>query len=227
MSFTTPSHRLAGAAMALLLLGGAAACGTSSSDGAADGTTTTTSADADAENSTETTDLTDDSEDETTSTTEESRDPVSGGSREDYVDALASTFTEEDGEIYTSDQVQCMAEHFVDTIGVDGFEQAGVTPEMAADDGVMDELEIDEPTAREMAGAFASCDVNIREIFLEQLSAGQEMTAEQRACVEGVLTDDAIVESFVIDITGDETTEDPFDAIMPCMTGTTDGSSGG
>lgn len=227
----TPPRRLATLAMALLLLGGTAACGSSSSDGASDEKATTTTS-ANSDDSSETTeatedsvdDMTDDSEDttDTTDTTESAPEPVSGDSRDDYVASLVSTFEDDGGAMYTKDQVQCLAENFVDTIGVDAFEQAGITAKAAADDGVMDQLKIDEPTAREMAASFDTCGVDLRKIFLDQIGT-DDMTADQKACVEDVLTEEAIVESFVNDVTGNDTAKDPFDEVMSCVQSGTGG----
>lgn len=222
MPTTRIPRRLAAATLALLLLTGASACGASGGeDDAADDPTTTVAGGSDTTEGADDTvdepdDTTDTTEDEPTDTTEPDG-PVEGGDRDAYVDALVSTFDEDDDEIFTVDQVQCLAERFVDAIGPDAFAEAGVSPaDVAADDDVLDTIGIDEPTAREMVDGFSACDIDLRELFLDQFG-GEDLTPEQQACLEDTLTDEVIAESFVLDITGDESADDPFDAASACL----------
>src|SRR4051812_34572816 len=124
---TTPA-RLATLAVALLLAAGTAACGTSSGD---DATTTTdakatTTEGGDATTTTEGDDETTTTEgDDETTTTEGGDGPVDGDAQE-YVDAM----TDGIGEVFGgTDNATCLAEAWVDTIGIDAITASGVTPE--------------------------------------------------------------------------------------------------
>ena len=153
MTTTHRSSRLAAAALALLLVSGIAACGASGGDDAgSDDKATTTVASGGG-----TTTADDDESDDDVTTTEADDDDDGGdddgsasGSEQDYVDALVSTFDEEEeGEVFSQDQVQCLAERWVGEIGVDRFQDAGISPaDIADDDSVLDSMNLDEATAR-------------------------------------------------------------------------------
>ena len=226
MTTTHRSSRLAAAALALLLVSGIAACGASGGDDAgSDDKATTTVASGGG-----TTTADDDESDDDVTTTEADDDDDGGdddgsasGSEQDYVDALVSTFDEEEeGEVFSQDQVQCLAERWVGEIGVDRFQDAGISPaDIADDDSVLDSMNLDEATARKMVAGFEDCDINLRDLMLDQV-ASQGIDDDQRQCLESVFTEDAIAESFVQDIIGNDDAEDPLDAASDCFLGSTD-----
>lgn len=212
MTRTHAPRRLAAAAMALLLVGGLAACGASGGSDSADKATTTTAGTAAGGSDTTAADG------GGTETTKADDGGSATGSEKDYVDALVSTFdADEQDQVFTTDQVQCLAEKFVSAIGVKRFEDAGLSPaDVAADDNVMDGMKLDEATARKMVKGFSACKINLREMFMEQFSAAG-LTATQKTCLEGVLTEDAIAESFVQDIVGNTEAKDPLDDASSCL----------
>ena len=225
MTTTHRSSRLAAAALALLLVSGIAACGASGGDDAgSDDKATTTVASGGG-----TTTADDDESDDDVTTTEADDnddgddDGSASGSEQDYVDALVSTFDEEEeGEVFSQDQVQCPAERWVGEIGVDRFQDAGISPaDIADDDSVLDSMNLDEATARKMVAGFEDCDINLRDLMLDQV-ASQGIDDDQRQCLESVFTEDAIAESFVQDIIGNDDAEDPLDAASDCFLGSTD-----
>ena len=225
MTTTHRSSRLAAAALALLLVSGIAACGASGGDDAgSDDKATTTVASGGG-----TTTADDDESDDDVTTTEADDnddgddDGSASGSEQDYVDALVSTFDEEEeGEVFSQDQVQCLAERWVGEIGVDRFQDAGISPaDIADDDSVLDSMNLDEATARKMVAGFEDCDINLRDLMLDQV-ASQGIDDDQRQCLESVFTEDAIAESFVQDIIGNDDAEDPLDAASDCFLGSTD-----
>jgi hypothetical protein len=176
---------LALAVVAALLLG---ACSSGGDDDAKDDTTTTeapaTTGGEDAG----------DEGDETTTTEGGSNDPVevdAGGQA--YVDAMVQSMRAEDDFPLSDDQAQCFASRFVNTIGVDRLNAAGVTPEMiAGDDDSMEftELDLSEDEGNELYDQFGECNIDLREMFLQSMAADEDVSPAMQSCMETVLTDD-------------------------------------
>ncbi|QXC61886.1 hypothetical protein KSP35_03385 [Aquihabitans sp. G128] len=227
-STPTPARRaLTAAAMLLLLSGSVAACGASGGSDADDATTTTTA------RATTTTDV-DDPDPQVTTTTDPDDDPTTttepgggGGddgaySRDDYVTAMIGSFDEDDSEIYTKDQIDCLADRFVDVIGVDDLNDAGVTPKQLAEGDGEDlpaSLGVDEELAGDLYDQFAECDLDLKETFTKALTSfgGAKPTTAQLACLDRYLTDDNLRRSFVADYTGEDLADDPIDKASECL----------
>ncbi len=197
--------------LAFALSGAAAACG---SDGGSD-TTTTTTLTTDADGPTDDTEAPDDTE--ATGETGEPSPDAGDADRQDYVDALASAASDDD--FATPEQSECLAEGWVDAIGVDELRAAGIAPEQFADgdDFQLDALDLDEATAGTMYDQFATCDLDLRELFLTSFGEEGDLTPDQQACVEDTFSEDAVRASFIADILGDDTVEDPFDGLTACF----------
>ena len=181
---------LAFAVVAALLLGACSSGG--DDDDAKDTTTTEAEAGGD-----ETTTTEDDGGDDTTTTEDdggESGDPVEvDADGQEYVDAMLQSMKAEEDFPLSDDQAECFASRFIDTIGVDRLNEAGVTPEMmAGDDDSMEftELNLSEDEGNELYDHFGNCGVDLREMMLESMAADEEMTPAMQACMEGVLTDE-------------------------------------
>lgn len=202
--------------LAVALAGPTAACG--SDDGDAGTTTTTLATDADDPTETEDT-ATGDAEGQGEGGGETPPPDVGGADRQAYVDALAGSAVPDD-DVATPEQSECLAEGWVDTIGVDELQAAGLSPEQFAegDDEPLRSLDLDEATAGAMYDQFASCDVDLHELFIASFAGQGDLTPDQQACVEDILTEDALRAGFIADIVGDDTVEDPFDGLMTCFT---------
>lgn len=228
MTFPRPVARRAGRALlAVLLVTSIAACSSDDgSEGGGDGSTTT-------EAPTVTTDdlgsdevTTDDLGSDDLGSDDLGSDDVTtddapvGEDEQAYVDALVATFEEDESdELYTEDQVTCLAEGFVDIIGVDALQSAGLSPQEFAEDGiddVPDELGVDDEKANAMYDTFADCDIDLQELFAST-AGGEELTADEQACLDDLLTDDNLRASFVASFTGDELEDDPLDDAFECF----------
>ena len=134
-----------------------------------------------------------------------------------YVKALADNLARaaNDDLPMTRAQADCLAPRWVDTIGVDRFKAAGVTPEdITNDDKTADfgEFTLSESEAEVMYDAFGQCEVNLREMMLKSMGGDAETPEAVRKCMEGVLTDEAIKKLMIMGLTqGDKATSDPND----------------
>ena len=131
-----------------------------------------------------------------------------------YVKALADNLAraENDDLPMSREQADCLAPRWVDTIGVDRFEAAGVTPEdIKNDDKTADfeEFTLSESEAEVMYDAFGQCDVNLREMMIESMAGDSETPEAVRKCMEGVLTEEAIKTLMIMGLTeGDDAMDD-------------------
>lgn len=231
---TPPRRFLTGAALALLLTAGAAACGASGdSEGGTDPTTTTRADKTTTSASTTTTEEETTTTEDDTTTTEDETTTTGGGvttttdgepssDPQDYIDALVANFEGDAGEeVFEPGQVECLAERFVDVVGIDELQAAGVSPdEFAEGDGseFPPELGVDEDKANELYDQFAACEIDLRELLTKLFtSEGNEITAEQQACLDKVFTDENLRASFVADFLGEDLENDPLDEAGTCI----------
>lgn len=146
------------------------------------------------------------------------------GLRQDYVDAIVETAG--DGEVpFTVEDRTCMAESFVDGLGVDAMDEAGVTPDDIRDDPDSSPSELGLEFSGEQAADFydrlSGC-MNVRALFLEAMGAGGELPDEAVACIDENVSDDLLERFFTVGFTeGDEGFEDGLDqeledAVAPC-----------
>ena len=113
-----------------------------------------------------------------------------------YVDAfVASASDADEDELQLSgEQAECFGARFVDIVGVDRLEEAGVTPEDFGDDSSLDfsEIGLSEDEGEDIYDSFEECDVDIRAEFLNSLDADGSLTEEDRECVEDAFDEDLI-----------------------------------
>jgi hypothetical protein len=113
-----------------------------------------------------------------------------------YVDAFVDSAAnaEEDELQLSSEQAECFGTRFVEIVGVDRLEDAGVTPDDFGDDSDMDfsELGLTEDEGGEIYDAFGECDVDIRQEFLASLGADEELSDEDRECVADAFDEDLL-----------------------------------
>lgn len=157
-------------------------------------------------------------------------DGSSGGASSDeepYVEALMSTFEQDETLPLDENQVRCLAEGVVDVIGVDGFEEAGVTPADIEGGATLDSIETftDEQATKFLDLLFeGECfDFNklLADAFMEQ--GGGAMTEEQASCMADQFTkDDGFKDLFAAGLTGNEDVDPTaamsniFDVLSAC-----------
>lgn len=149
-------------------------------------------------------------------------------STEDYAAVLAAELQTGDALPGTEDQIECVAEGFVEAIGgADALNEAGLTPdELAAAEGPDDlRVELDEDAvADDLVTSFDDCDYDLIRLLTESL--GAEAPEGFEDCVRGELTNDDIAAVFARLII-DPTDAQAADAILPqiegCATTTTAG----
>lgn len=235
---TTPStHRptprrvlLLAALAATTLLG---ACGASSSSeggstttlpGGGDEVTTTVGAD---ESTTTTASST---TTKPSTTTEPDGSGAGDADRQAYLDAFAKGFGDEDNAPFEADQLECLANNFLDAIGVDELKSAGVTPEEYGGGGNFGgKLTLDEDTANDVFDQYEVCDVDLKS-YLKTFAAsfsGGKLTPEEEACIDKSLTDENLRTSLVADLMDEELENDPLDPIEECVDFTADGPASG
>ena len=220
------------AAAALVLM----AAGCSDDDEPATGSTTTqgepaTSTDG---GSDETTTTADGASGDTTTTTEAgsggTTTTTAGGgggdvpeldaAEQEFADAIEVEFASDD--IWASADLDCLAANWVDAIGVDTFEAAGMSPETFAGDGP-GELGLDEATADEMVDAMVDCGLGF-DAFRSAMSQGDKAAA---ACLGDNLPDEQLRAALVTLFQGDEESFEPLmeDAFDECISHETGGAS--
>lgn len=187
-------HRLLALSAAALLLGAAVAgCSDDKDDSA--GRTTTTAASG--------TTASGDSGDATTTSAAnpDPSVPAVGAAERPYVEALVATYRESDAEIYSKKQIECLAARWVPIIGVDRFEERGITPKDLQDNsGDMSDLAIDESTARKMVDAMGACGIDLVGTVITGVMG--MATPEQKECVRKAIDPDAVKEALVASLQG-------------------------
>jgi len=159
-------------------------------------------------------------------------DKGSGGgsataAEEPYVEALMSSFEQDETLPLEESQVRCLAEGVVKVIGVDGFEAAGVS---AADLEAGTSLDSIDTFTDEQANKFlgllfdGECfDFNqlLADAFMQQ--GGDAMTEEQAKCMADQFTkDESFKELFAASLKGDDSVDPTaamsniFDVLSNC-----------
>ena len=137
-----------------------------------------------------------------------------------YLDSFATDVRAGDGaEIFDEAQAKCLARRFLDVIGLDRLRNAGVEPDdfnISANFG--EKLGVDATEGNQLYDQFASCGIDVEEVLVKSLSAGgQDLTPEERACVDAAFGPDDVRRSFVADVIGQDLTDDPLDRIEQCF----------
>ncbi len=154
----------------------------------------------------------------------------SGGAsaaEEPYVDALMSTFEQDETLPLEEDQVRCLAEGVVKVIGVDGFEKAGMSPADIEGGAGLDSMEtLTDEQANDFLnllfdGECFDFEKLLTDAFMEQ--GGGAMTEEQAGCMAEQFTqDEAFKELFAAGLKGDDSVDPTaamgniFDVLSAC-----------
>ena len=130
---------------------------------------------------------------------------------------VITTFTAEQGDDAT-EQIECLAPRWVKVITLDGFADAGASPEELQSKKVgLDDLDLSKAQADELAAGFASCDIDRRASVIAAIANDAGLTADARSCLEENLSDDFIDDTFVASVTGDDLEKSAFDDIRACL----------
>jgi hypothetical protein len=121
-----------------------------------------------------------------------------------FIDALATTLEDEDEGGPTAEQAECIAERTVEIIGVDTFEEEGITPEdVEGSEGPADlGLELSDDDATAVAEGFFDCGFSFVDSLLNTMAP--DASDELRDCVEDNVDQDVVVEGLALDLQGDE-----------------------
>ncbi len=124
-----------------------------------------------------------------------------GGAAGPYVDALVADF-EGDGDFpFETADARCLAEGYVDTVGVEELEEKDITPEelAATDDPAALGLEFGEAEANGFADTIAGCDLSVGELVLAGArTTGAEIPDDLVDCIDENVDEDAFFD-FVAD----------------------------
>jgi hypothetical protein len=162
-------------------------------------------------------------------------DDAGGGGGDDvseaeqpYVDAMIENFRSGDADelTLTDEQAECVGPKWIDTIGVERLEEAGLEPSDIASDSESDisELGLSEDEGGELYDAFGACDVDLQALFIDSLAADEDLTDEDRQCLVDNFDEDFLRRILVLTLTqgddaleGDEElTGELFDVFSEC-----------
>lgn len=156
-----------------------------------------------------------------------------GDAERPYVDAVAQSLREDPTMPLDDEQVECLAEQVVSAIGVDSFEESGVTPDDIAGGADLSAVgALSDDQANEIIDAFFSGDCFdfvqvLAESFMTEEGGG--LNEEQATCVaEKFLENDAFKQAFASSLTGDqdvnpdEAVGDVFEVFAACDISLTD-----
>ncbi len=128
-----------------------------------------------------------------------------------YVTAIATSMTAGAEESAISDeQAQCISEGMVRVIGYENIKKAGTPEEYEKAEASLDfgDLELTQEQGEEMYDGFGECGVDVQQMMLDELQNVDSLPAEAVACVEGVITDEAVREFYVAMMIGDSSAAD-------------------
>jgi hypothetical protein len=131
-----------------------------------------------------------------------------------YVDAMVEGMvSSDDDEDLQLDQEQadCLAPRWVETIGVERLQDAGLEPDDFADDGDPDlsSLGLSEDEGGELYDAFGACDIDLKAEFIRSFTADQDLSEEDAECLGDAFSDDFLRRIMITTLVeGDEALED-------------------
>ena len=143
--------------------------------------------------------------------------PTGDETEAEYADALVASFEGDPDEIFTQADVECIAPKWVAAIGVEAFQDAGITPAALANgDSGLDDVEIDRSTAEVIVDAIPECDLDLMELFLDGLPAAVKDDPDAVACIEGSVTADQVRDTLIDEISA-TSGGGAEDLIGPCV----------
>jgi hypothetical protein len=133
-----------------------------------------------------------------------------------YVDAMiagmVSSDDDEDDDLQLEqDQAECLAPRWVETIGVDRLQDAGLEPDDFATDSDPDlsALDLSDEEGGELYDAFGTCDIDLKAEFIRSLTTEQNLSEEDADCLSDAFSDDFLRRIMVISLVeGDDALDD-------------------
>ncbi|QCX28773.1 hypothetical protein [Nocardioides jishulii] len=123
-----------------------------------------------------------------------------GASEEDYVDSMSSGLSSAETQPLTKSQADCVAERFVDRVGVDRVSDEYDPEDFERDAAQLtfEELDLTEAEANELFDDFVDCGVDMRDRVITELGDSELALPEgMMDCLEGKISEDQVRSLFV------------------------------
>jgi hypothetical protein len=126
-----------------------------------------------------------------------------------YVDAMIESFDNAPPDELQIDreQARCLAPRWVEAIGAERLQAAGIEPRDFADQGDVDltEVGLSEDDGNAMYDAFGECDIDVKRVFVESFSTDRDVSDEDKDCLADAMSDDLLRRIMVTTfVAGDE-----------------------
>ncbi|MFL6205884.1 MAG: hypothetical protein ACJ739_11085 [Acidimicrobiales bacterium] len=119
-----------------------------------------------------------------------------------YVDDAMKDFDAEDAAPLTEDDATCIVTSMVRSVGVDGLEDAGITPESFSEaEGFPDGLTEDQAT--QVVGSINGC-VDLRDLFLESITQDSSLPKDTQDCLAKQFDDDFVRRLMIVTLSKGE-----------------------
>jgi len=141
----------------------------------------------------------------------------------DYLAAIERSLSTGDGLTTSSEQAECMAPKWLDTVGIDRLKEHAIAPSQIGDDvnddgSALSDLGLTSDEGNALYDAFDECDVDIQQKFVDFVTEGQ--SAEVVTCVADALTPDLLrrlMVSSIVEAQPDDELQAEFEAAVgPC-----------
>lgn len=216
MQFRSKFRRTVGVSTAALAMVVAGAC---SSSGGNDADTTTT-VDGGVTTTVDGTTTTTEDSGVTTTTEDDGPTPTTSGgggdySEQDFANAITTSMSNNPEAGWETGQIACMGEGVAETIGVDGFEDADITPDdLASSDRVMRLIDPDEALAEDLAVVVEVCVGNYKDLLMNAWEAAGLNSVELQ-CLDDGVTPDILHDIIKVQILDDDFAEN-FPDLVAC-----------
>jgi hypothetical protein len=146
-------------------------------------------------------------------------EPTGDETADQYADALVSSFRTQadEDEIFTLDVVECVSPLWIDAVGVEAFQAAGVTPaELESGASGLEDVSLDQASAEAIVDAVPGCGLPLIDLFIDGLGSRAQDDPAVRTCVEGAVTD-AQMRAVLVDQIRGVDGDDPKDLVDQCL----------
>jgi hypothetical protein len=113
-----------------------------------------------------------------------------------YVDAMIDSFDNADPAELQIDreQAQCLAPRWVEILRPERLAEEGIEPEDFAAEGDVDlsVVGLSEAEGNELYDALGACDIDVRNLFIQSLTAGEDLSEDEVQCVDDAIDDDLL-----------------------------------
>lgn len=145
--------------------------------------------------------------------------PTGDETAQDYADALVASYdaSSSPDEVFSRDVVECVSPVWVDAIGVETFQDAGIAPADIADGSSdLDDITLDQAAAEAIVDSLPDCGLPLFDLFVDGLGSRVQDDPATLACVEGAVTDAQIRAALIEQVRGEES-DDPEDLVAQCL----------